>query len=98
LPPCKNWKNGCYKTYVYVDSKRKEITASTEDKLIEKLYDFYYKEEKKAITLEQVFELFMDYKKNCLNRCEKIIITDRNRFKHTPKMSAFILIMAGLFH
>ena len=85
LPPSKSWKNGCYKTYVYVDSKRKEITSSTEDKLIEKLYDFYYDEENKAKTLEQVFELFMDYKKNCLNRRDKTIITDRNRFKHVSK-------------
>ena len=37
LPPSKSWKNGCYKTYVYVDSKRKEITSSTEDKLIDGL-------------------------------------------------------------
>lgn len=85
LPPSKSWKNGCYKTYVYVDSKRKEITSSTEDKLIEKLYDFYYEEENKAKTLEQVFELFMDYKKNCLNRRDKTIITDQNRFKHVSK-------------
>ena len=85
LPPSKSWKNGCYKTYVYVDSKRKEITSSTEDKLIEKLYDFYYEEENKVKTLEQVFELFMDYKKNCLNRRDKTIITDRTRFKHVSK-------------
>ncbi len=85
LSPSKSWKNGCFKTYVYVDSKRKEVTASTEDKLIEKLYDFYYKEENKARTFGQVFELLMDYKKNCLNRSDKTIITDRNRFKHVPK-------------
>ncbi len=85
LPPSKSWKNGCFKTYVYVDSKRKEITSSTEDKLIEKLYDFYYEEENKAKTLGQVFELFMDYKKTCLNRSDKTIVTDRNRFKHVPQ-------------
>ncbi|SDY72345.1 tyrosine-type recombinase/integrase [Lachnobacterium bovis] len=85
LPPSKSWKNGCFKTYVYVDSKRKEITSSTEDKLIEKLYDFYYEEDNKAKTLGQVFELFMDYKKTCLNRSDKTIVTDRNRFKHVPQ-------------
>ncbi len=85
LPPSNSWKNGCFKTYVYVDSKRKELTASTEDKLIEKLYDFYYETENRAKTLGQVFELFMDYKLNCLNRRDKTITTDRNRFKQVPK-------------
>ena len=48
LPPSSSWKNGCYKTYVYVDSKRKELTASTKEKLLEKLYDFYYEAENRA--------------------------------------------------
>ena len=61
LPPSGSWKYGCYKTYVYVDSKRKELTASTKEKLIEKLYDFYYEQENRARTLEQVFEMQMDY-------------------------------------
>ena len=85
LPPSSSWKNGCYKTYVYVDSKRKELTANTKEKLLEKLYDFYYEAENRAKTLEQVFEMFMDYKQNCLNRRDKTISTDRNRFKHVPK-------------
>ena len=85
LPPSNSWKNGCYKTYVYVDSKRKELTASTKEKLLEKLYDFYYEAENRAKTLEQVFEMQMDYKQNCLNRRDKTIVTDRNRFKHVPK-------------
>ena len=85
LPPSSSWKNGCYKTYVYVDSKRKELTASTKEKLLEKLYDFYYEAENMAKTLEQVFELYIDYKQNCLNRRDKTIGTDRNRFNHIPK-------------
>ncbi|MBR5992709.1 MAG: tyrosine-type recombinase/integrase [Lachnospiraceae bacterium] len=85
LPPSSSWKNGCFKTYVYVDSKRKELTASTKEKLLEKLYDFYYEAENRAKTLEQVFEMQMDYKQNCLNRRDKTIVTDRNRFKHVPK-------------
>ena len=85
LPPSSSWKNGCFKTYVYVDSKRKEITASTKDKLFEKLYDFYYETQHKSKTLEEVFEMFMDYKQNCLNRRDKTITTDRCRFEHIPK-------------
>lgn len=85
MPPNSSWKSGCYKTYVYVDSKRKELTASTKDRLIEKLYDFYYEAENREKTLEQVFEMLMDYKQNCLNRRDKTISTDRNRFKHVPR-------------
>lgn len=85
LPPSSSWKNGCYKTYVYVDSKRKEMTASTQEKLYEKLYKFYYELENKEKTLGQVFEMFIDYKQNCLNRRDRTIVTDRNRFSHIPK-------------
>ena len=85
LPPSSSWKNGCFKTYVYVDSKRKEITASTEEKLYEKLYSFYYEAENKVKSLEQVFEMYLDYKKSCLNRSDKTITTDRLLFKHVSK-------------
>ena len=85
LPPSSSWKNGCFKTYVYVDSKRKEITASTEEKLYEKLDSFYYEAENKVKSLEQVFEMYLDYKKSCLNRSDKTITTDRLLFKHVSK-------------
>ena len=85
LAPNSSWKNGCWKTYVSVDSKRKEITASTEEKLIEKLYVFYKEAEEKPKTLEEVFEMFMEYKKDCLNRSKKTISIDKNRFGHIPK-------------
>ena len=85
LPPSSSWKNGCFKTYVYVDSKRKEITASTEEKLYEKLYSFYYESENRVKSLEQVFEMYLDYKKSCLNRSDKTITTDRLLFKHVSK-------------
>ncbi len=85
LTPSNSWKNGCWKTYIYVDSKRKEITASTEEKLIEKLYMIYQEADNKTRTLEQVFEMLMDYKLSCLNRSEKTINIDRNRFKQVSK-------------
>ena len=84
LSTCGSWKNGCWKTYVHVGSKRKGITAATEERLIGKLFDFYMDAEKKANTLETVFEMLMDYKQNCLNRRDKTIATDRNRFRHVP--------------
>ncbi len=85
MSPNSSWKNGCYKTYVYVDSKRKEMIAATEDKLIEKLYTFYYENENKAKSLEQVFEMYLDYKKTCLNRSDKTINTDRMMFRHVSE-------------
>ena len=85
LPPSNSWKNGCWKTYVYVDSKRKEITASTEEKLIEKLYTFYLEADNKSKTLEQVFEMLMEYKQTCLNRSDKTISSDKYRFGHISK-------------
>ena len=85
LAPSNTWKDGCYKTYVYVDNKRKEIIAKTEEKLFDKLYDFYYEADIKTNSLECIFEQLMDYKANCLNRRDRTIITDRNRFKHVPK-------------
>ena len=85
LPPSKSWKSGCYKTYIYVDSKRKDITACTEDKLIEKLYEFYYNEENAIRSLQQVFDAYMDYKKSCLNRSDKTIYDDKVLFRQVSK-------------
>ena len=85
LPPSNSWKNGCWKTYIYVDSKRREITASSEEKLIEKLYKFYLEADNKSKSLEQVFEMLMEYKETCLNRSDKIISSDKYRFSHISK-------------
>lgn len=79
------WKDGHYKTYVYIGSKRKEITAPTEDELYEKLYKHYWEADKKIKCLSNVFELYMDYKISCLDRCPHTIVADRNLFKHVPE-------------
>lgn len=85
LPPSKSWKSGCYKTYIYVDSKRKDVTASTEELLIEKLYEYYYNKENAIRTLQQVFDAFMDYKKSCLNRSDKTIYDDNVLIRQVSK-------------
>ncbi|MBP5309006.1 MAG: tyrosine-type recombinase/integrase [Lachnospiraceae bacterium] len=85
LSPNKKLKNGCYKTYIYVDSKRKEVTAGTEEKLIEKLYVYYLEQDNKANSLERIFEKYIDYKKSCLNRSDKTISADKCMFKHVSK-------------
>ena len=82
MQPNGNWKTIWYKTYVYEGDLRKEITASTKDKVLEKLYSFYIEAENKSKTLGSVFEMLMDYKQNCLNRKEKTIYTDKGLFKH----------------
>ncbi len=86
MPPSKSWKHGCFKTYVAGENnKRKEMIASTEEVLFEKLYEYYYADENKPQTLEQVFELLMDYKKSCLNRSDRTIEGDRIMFRHVSK-------------
>ncbi len=85
LPPSKSWKSGCYKTYVYVNSKRRDITACTEEKLIEKLYDFYYNKENTIRSLQQAFDAYMDYKKSCLNRSDKTIYDDKVLIRQVSK-------------
>lgn len=85
ISPCKAFKNGGYKTYVYVGNKRSSLTAVTEEALFEKLYIFYFSQETKEKTLEQAFELLMEYKKDCKNRKEKTIKTDRGLFRHIAR-------------
>ena len=82
LPPSQKWKNGCYKTRIYTDGIRKDITATTKDALIEKLYNHYKKEETKEQSLAQVFNSYMEYKKSCLNRSNKTIYDDHVLFNH----------------
>ncbi len=79
----KGYKKDKWKTYI--GPERKEIIRKTEEEIIDYLYNYYSAMDNKTKTLEQVFEMFMDYKQNCLNRRDKTINTDRNRFKHVPK-------------
>lgn len=79
MKPSKSWKDGCFKTYVYVNDKRKEMIAGTEERLIEKLYVFY--RDQNGRTLKNVFDALMEYKVDCLKRSENTIVEDRNNFK-----------------
>ena len=73
IQPCKSWKNGGFRTYVYDGTKRIGKTAATREKLFEKLYVFYLSKENKSKTLDEVFEMFMDYKLNELGVKEKTV-------------------------
>ena len=68
LKPSKNRKNGCYKTRIYIDGIRRDVSAATEEKLIEKLYEYYYNKENAIQTLQQAFEAYIDYKKKLLEQ------------------------------
>ncbi len=81
MQPNGNWKSVWYKTYIYVDGKRKAVEATTEEKVYDKLYELL----KKDITLEQAFEMLMEYKLSCLHRDDHTIQTDRGNFAHVSK-------------
>ena len=53
-------KKGRWKTYVYVNGKRKEIAGKTEDDVYESLYKHYSSLEESPKTLSDVFELLKD--------------------------------------
>ena len=81
MKPNGNWKSVWYKTYIYVEGKRKAVEATTEEKVYDKLYELL----KKDITLEQAFEMLMEYKISCLHRDDHTIQTDRGNFAHVSK-------------
>ncbi len=75
-------KKGRWKTYVYIDGKRKEIAGKTEDDVYESLYKHYSSLEESPKTLSDVFELLKDRKLNELARSEKTIREDVRLFNH----------------
>ena len=75
-------KKGRWKTYVYVNGKRKEIAGKTEDDVYESLYKHYSSLEESPKTLSDVFELLKDRKQNELARSEKTIREDVRLFNH----------------
>lgn len=85
IQPCKTWKNGGFRTYVYEGSKRRELTAATKDGLTEKLYAFYLKTENKSKTIGEVFEMLMDHKLNELGKKEKTIKEYRWAFSYVSE-------------
>lgn len=80
LHSASKYKNGKWKTYIYIDGKRKGIECWTEDELYEYLYDFYKSKEEIA-TFEDVFNMLMEHKMN-LGRVEQTICEDKRRFAY----------------
>lgn len=75
-------KKGRWKTYVYVNGKRKEIAGKTEDDVYEALYKHYSSLEESPKTLSDVFEFLKQRKQDELARSEKNIREDNRLFSH----------------
>ena len=76
------YKKNKWKTYITVDGKRKEILKKTENELYEWLFHYYDEMDHRPRTLNDIFELYMTYKQDCLGRCSHTIEEDRRMFKH----------------
>ena len=79
-------KKGRWKTYVYVNGKRKEIAGKTEDDVYEALYMHYSSLEESPKTLSDVFELLKQRKQDELARSEKTIREDDRLFSHLSEV------------
>ena len=56
-------KNGYWYTHIYVDGKRKVVQKATEDEIYNFLFDFYREQESLPKTYDDVFNAFLDYKR-----------------------------------
>lgn len=72
------YKQGKWKTYVYLNGKRKEIIASSKEEIYERLYAFYYGQENPVTTLAAAFDSYIAYKKNTL-ACAPSTIRENSR-------------------
>ena len=74
------YKNGVWKTHVYINGKRKTIQRKTEDEIYTYLYDFY-KSTAEITTLEDVFNMLIQHKET-LGRAYQTISEDKRRFAY----------------
>ena len=74
-------KKGKWKTYVYVNGKRKEIIRKTEEEIYTVLFDIYLEEQKKNVTFEEVFQMLCMHKSEHLGRSEQTVYIDQKRFE-----------------
>lgn len=73
------YKDGKWKTYVYVDEKRKVVEANTEEELYTWLYDFYKAQDDAEKTFEEVF-LMLEDKKRRDGRTDQTLREDKRHF------------------
>jgi len=56
-------RNGYWYTHIYVDGKRKVVQKASEDALYDFLFDFYLEQESRPKTFDDVFEMFVEFKR-----------------------------------
>ena len=58
------YRNGNWATHVIVDGKRKVVYRATEDKLYDFLFNFYQAQDMQHSTFNQVFDMYIEDKRN----------------------------------
>lgn len=72
------YKKNKWKTYI--GPERKEIIKKTEDEIYEALFNYYVALDNRTKTFEDVFNLLVDYKRDCLGRNPNTISEDIRYF------------------
>lgn len=78
------YKDGKWRTYIYVGGVRKVVEADTEDDLINLLYDFYKSMDESIKTFEEVFRMLEERKKKT-GRVEQTLNEDERHFHHVDE-------------
>ena len=78
------YRNGRWATHVYVNGQRKAVDRATEDALYDYLFDFYHKQEDQNKSYEDVFEMYVESKRE-RGRSELTIRDYRRYLGFMPK-------------
>ena len=75
------YKDGKWKTYIYVDGERKVVEADTENDLYNWLYDYYKSLDGSFKTFEEVFLMLKEHKRR-IGRAVQTLSEDERHFYH----------------
>lgn len=78
------YKDGKWRTYLYVDGKRRPIEADTKDEIYEKLYNYYTTQNEKGKSLKGVFDMLMHKKEFELGRSHLTVDEDTRYINFLP--------------
>jgi Phage integrase family. len=74
------YRDGRWKTYVYIDGQRKSVEYKTKEEVYDYLYQFYRAAENAEKTFQEVFEMLIAYKRDELGRKDQTIREDIRHF------------------
>ena len=77
-------KSGYWKTYIYIAGKRKEVLRKEKSAVIEFLYEFYTRGQKR--TLEQVFAEYCEDETRLNGRSGKTVYEKKTKFSYLGKL------------